>query len=338
MRVWIDGVLLLDEWRNQLATFTKTRTLTAGSHDVKVEYFETNQGAVAQLSWTGGTTNAAPAPRIDTPVAGTTWKVGDTINFSGSATDAEDGTLDPSKLSWQMVLQHCPSACHSHELQSWTGVAGGSITAPDHEYPSYLELRLTAVDSKGLSTTVTRRLDPQTTTVTAASQPAGLQLALGSQTGAAPFTRTLIVGSTASLSAVSPQTVLGTTYTFGSWSDGGGQSHNITVGTTAATYTATYTASSSCPTGQYRAEYFANRTVSGTPARTLRVRAGDARPQLGERRPSGGRGATTSPLAGPASSRSPAGPPPSRRANDGMRVYVDGVAVVDRWTVTGTAA
>jgi hypothetical protein len=30
-------------------------------------------------------------------------------------------------------------------------VASGSFTAPDHEYPSYLELRLAATDSGGLS-------------------------------------------------------------------------------------------------------------------------------------------------------------------------------------------
>ena len=33
----------------------------------------------------------------------------------------------------------------------FAGVAAGSFTAPDHEYPSYLELRLTATDSGGLT-------------------------------------------------------------------------------------------------------------------------------------------------------------------------------------------
>ena len=86
--------------------------------------------------------NTAPTATINTPTAGTTWKVGDTISFSGSATDAQDGTLPASALSWDLVLHHCPSNCHTHPLQSFSG-AGGSFTAPDHEYPSYLELRLT---------------------------------------------------------------------------------------------------------------------------------------------------------------------------------------------------
>jgi hypothetical protein len=59
MRVWIDGVLLIDEWRNQLATFTASRALTAGAQDVRIEYFETNQGAVAKFNWTAAT---APPP------------------------------------------------------------------------------------------------------------------------------------------------------------------------------------------------------------------------------------------------------------------------------------
>ena len=27
-------------------------------------------------------------------------------------------------------MQHCPSNCHSHPMQSFAGVAGGSFTAP----------------------------------------------------------------------------------------------------------------------------------------------------------------------------------------------------------------
>ena len=51
----------------------------------------------------------------------------------------------------------------------------GSFVAPDHEYPSYLELRMTATDARGLMTTVTRRIDPRTVRLTLESSPAGLQ-------------------------------------------------------------------------------------------------------------------------------------------------------------------
>jgi glucose/arabinose dehydrogenase len=40
--------------------------------------------------------NTPPTPTIATPAAGTTWKVGDVISFSGSATDQQDGTIPAS--------------------------------------------------------------------------------------------------------------------------------------------------------------------------------------------------------------------------------------------------
>jgi uncharacterized repeat protein (TIGR01451 family) len=190
---------------------------------------------------TQGTPNTAPTATILTPATGTTWKVGDVISFSGSASDPEDGSVPASRLSWTLVLQHCPSTCHAHIVQSWTGVATGSFVAPDHEYPSYLELTLTATDSGGLTDTDTLRLDPKTVLLTFESSPTGLQLTVGSSSGTAPFTRTVIQGSSNSISAPSPQTLAGGTYDFVSWSDGGAATHNIVASAT-ATYTATYQA------------------------------------------------------------------------------------------------
>ena len=80
-------------------------------------------------------------------------------------------------------MQHCPSNCHTHAVQTFAGVAGGSFTAPDHEYPSYLELELTATDSGGLTDTKTIRLDPRTVTLTFSSIPGGLQPNRGQHTG-----------------------------------------------------------------------------------------------------------------------------------------------------------
>ena len=51
MRVWLDGVLIVDRWGGA-GTTTATRTVTAGAHTVKVEYFEKTGTAFARLSWT----------------------------------------------------------------------------------------------------------------------------------------------------------------------------------------------------------------------------------------------------------------------------------------------
>jgi hypothetical protein len=162
------------------------------------------------------------------------------INFSGSATDPQDGTLPASALTWDLILHHRPSTCHTHPVQSFTGVASGSFTAPDHEYPSYLELRLTATDSGGLRHSVSRQLDPRTVVLSFQTTPGGLQLTVGSTTSTATFSRTVIVGSKNTISAPTPQQKGRKSYTFTSWSDNGALTHDIIAPATATTYTARF--------------------------------------------------------------------------------------------------
>jgi glucose/arabinose dehydrogenase/PKD repeat protein len=186
--------------------------------------------------------NSPPDALIDSPGAGSTFAVGQAITFAGHAIDPEQGTLPASSLRWRLLQYHCYTldSCHVHTVQEWDGVSGASFPAPDHEYPSYLELVLTATDSGGLSTTSTRRIDPRTVDLTFTSNPAGLQVAVGSTVQTTPFTRTVIQGSENTVSGVTPQTAAGTAYTFAAWSDGGAQTHVVVAPTTAQTYTATF--------------------------------------------------------------------------------------------------
>ena len=212
---------------------------TAGTHTASLRVTD-DQGASDTDSVTINVGNTPPTATIDAPAAGTTWKVGDAIPFSGHATDPQDGTLPASALSWRLILHHCPSNCHTHPLQDFVGVANGSITAPDHEYPSYLELQLTATDSGGLANIKTIRLDPRTVTLTLSTTPGGLRLTMNGTEATATFTRTVIIGSTNTVSANSPQPKGKKTYGFFSWSDGGAQTHTITAPATNATYTARF--------------------------------------------------------------------------------------------------
>jgi hypothetical protein len=167
---------------------------------------------------------------------------GDTISFSGHATDAEEGSLPPSALRWSLVLHHCttPSDCHVHPLQDFPAVDGGSFAAPDHEYPSWLKLSLTVTDSGGLSDEASVRLDPKTVNLTFTSTPVThLRLAVGAVTLPTPFTRTVIVGSANSVSAPTPQTLI-SSYSFAKWSDGGARSHTLTAPAAPTTYTAVF--------------------------------------------------------------------------------------------------
>ena len=190
-----------------------------------------------------------PVATITTPAAGTTWKVNDPIAFSGTATDAEDGTLPGSALTWDLIMHHCPSDCHEHHITSTTG-ADGTFVAPDHEYPSWLELRLTATDSDGLTDVKSVRLEPKTAQITLTSAPAGLKVSAFDQTATAPLSRTMIVGGGMSIAAPTPQLLSDRPYDFVSWSDGGASAHNITAPGAAATYTATFRARTNLARGR----------------------------------------------------------------------------------------
>ncbi len=184
--------------------------------------------------------NTPPVATFQSPPPSLTWAVGETISFAATATDQEDGTLPASAFSFSLLVQHCPAACHSHVAQTFAGVRSGTFSAPDHDYPSHLELRLTVTDSKGLTDVESVALQPRTAPLTFTSSPSGLQLVVGSTSAATPFTRTTIVGSSTSVAAPSPQTLGATTYGFVSWSDGGAASHNVVTPAAGATYQALF--------------------------------------------------------------------------------------------------
>ena len=203
--------------------------------------------------------NTPPVPIIDIPTSSLTWAVGDDLAFSGHASDNEDGTEPASRLSWSVILHHCPSNCHEHNIETISGVASGSFPAPDHDYPSFLELKLTATDEDGISASTSVELDPKTVDLTLDSKPAGLQLSIGTVTKTAPFTHTVIVGSAESISAAA-QTLSGTTYSFSSWSDGRAAAHSITAPSVATTYTATFLGPNHAPVARFSARPTIGRT------------------------------------------------------------------------------
>jgi len=192
------------------------------------------------------TANQAPTASISAPSGSLAWTVGQQIAFTGQGTDPEDGTMAPAAHSWQVLLQHCVTLadCHSHPLQSFPGIKSGSFSAPNHEYPAYLTITLTVIDSGGLTDSASVDIVPQIADLTFATSPTGLNIVVGSQAAIAPFTVTAIVGGELSVNAPSPQACGVSTCTFSAWSDGGAASHFIAVLPSATTHTATYT-----PTG-----------------------------------------------------------------------------------------
>lgn len=137
VRLYVDGTPVLDKWIDQApTTYTVERNLTAGDHEIKLEYFENGGGAVAQMHYakTGQLPdeeypsdgynarywNITPtlAPEIPT-AAPTLSRVEPTINSTW-----ENGSPDPSiNLDWFVARwQH-----HKHE----PGTYRFTVTADD---------------------------------------------------------------------------------------------------------------------------------------------------------------------------------------------------------------
>ena len=184
--------------------------------------------------------NTKPTATIAAPSAGSTWRVGRPISFAGSATDPQQGALPAAALSWRLTLIHCAPGCHPHVVQEWPGVGAGTFSAPDHEYPSYLELELTATDAGGLTDVQKLRLDPRTVTLSMATSPSGLTLGLNQVQATAPFSRAVIEGSANTISAPSPQTRNKNVWAFQSWSDGNRAATRTVTANASTTYSAAY--------------------------------------------------------------------------------------------------
>jgi glucose/arabinose dehydrogenase len=301
-------------------------------------------GGVASTTATvtvGGTTqNRPPTPTISIPLSTLTWKVGDTIQFAGSASDPEDGTLSASRLSWTINLQHCPSNCHTHVLQTFTGVASSSFVAPDHEYPSYIQIVLTATDSKGAIATTSVNIQPKTVNVSLASNPTGLTLTAGTFSKVTPYTQAFILGGAVGLAAPATQSLNGHTYQFVSWSDGGAAAHTTTANAS-ATYTATYQdTSTTTPPAGYTGQYWNAGTGTAptfpTSAPTLTRTDPSIAFDWGTGSPAAGINAdhfmarwskTASFTAGTYTF--------TATADDGVRVYVDNTLIIDHWIDEG---
>jgi glucose/arabinose dehydrogenase len=212
--------------------------------------------------------NQAPIPTIMSPASGTTFRAGDTINFAGSATDAEDGTIGAAGLVWWAELHH---DTHSHPFQPETAGASGSVNIPVRGETSaniFYRFHLRATDSAGATTEVTQDITPQTSQLTLATVPAGLALTLDGQPMTAPTAVTGVVGIERELGAAD-QSFNGRRYTVASWSDGGAAAHTIATPSANTTFTATFTdigpATNNPPTVVLTAPANGSTGTTGTP-------------------------------------------------------------------------
>ncbi len=187
------------------------------------------------------TPNQPPTGTIISPAAGTAYRAGDTINYSGTAVDTEDVTPPATAFTWRVDFHH---DAHFHPFVPPTsGSSTGSFVIPTSGETSsdvWYRIHLTITDSLGLTHNSFRDVLPQKSNITLNTVPAGLQLTLDGQPHTTPHVFVGVIGLTRTLGVVTPQ-VDGLTYDFASWSDGAEATHTISTPAVDTTYTATFT-------------------------------------------------------------------------------------------------
>ena len=330
MRIYIDGNAILDRWRDQASSlYTVQQTMTSGSHLVTVEYYENAGWSTAHVTWQGSTP-AAQAPVV--------------LSFTASPSAVTKGSA--SALSWS--VNGATSITIDNGIGDVTNLSSKSVTPAQNT-----TYTLTAANSAGTVTataTVTVVAQQDTTppiapilssaTAKSATQVDLTWIASTDNVGVAGYQvirNNAVLASTAGLTfsdaGASPNTSY--SYTVRAYDAAGNYSpisNSIAVTTPASANTG-----GSCPppsSGAFTGCYYNNITLSGnpalirtdgainfdwgtgTPASSITAYAFSARWQ-GYFTFAQGTYAFTS------------------TTSDGMRLYIDGNLVLDRWRDQG---
>lgn len=191
-------------------------------------------------------------------LTGGKFVAGQPITFSGRATDPEDGPLGANRFSW--TINYLTSVNQGDQdndgmpgltrpFTTLNGVTSGSFT-PATTGPYTLDdvayaVTLVVTDNQGLTATRRTAIPPQTSTITLATNPTGLNLTRDTQPVTAPNSFSSVVGFQRPIGAPPNQTVSGTNYVFTSWSDAGSADHTIVTPAVNTLYTAAYSVSAS---------------------------------------------------------------------------------------------
>jgi PKD repeat protein len=151
-----DGNPLTYTWNfgdgGTLAMANPTHQYTAKGKFNAVLTVKDSKGATDTASVLITAGSKPPTATINQPANGIHVNVGTVVNFSGTATDPDEGTLTGAKLQWDVILHH---NTHIHDGVVTTTGCCGSFTVQEHDTTAtfYYEVKLTAVDSTGLTGT-----------------------------------------------------------------------------------------------------------------------------------------------------------------------------------------
>ncbi len=162
-----------------------------------------------------------PDPQITFPEEGTTYSAGTSINFSGVATDAEDGNLDATSFVWKVDFHHLD---HTHPaMSSLESVNEGIFDIPSVGEISeevFYRIYLTVTDQDGLNQTTYRDVFPKKTSFALSTEPANLQLIVDGKEENTPGDISSVQGIQRSIYAPASQIRNDSIFTFDRWENG----------------------------------------------------------------------------------------------------------------------
>ena len=145
-----------------------------------------------------------PEATITSPEPNRLFAGGDVLHIAGDAIDTEDGTVPAAAYEWEVVLHH---NTHTHpESGPIDGVMQFDYEVPrvfETEPDIFLRIHLRVTDSDGVTTEVTRDIQPQLVELQLETVPAGRSLILDGSPTATPSIFQAVTGVLRTLMAPS---------------------------------------------------------------------------------------------------------------------------------------
>ncbi len=227
---------------------------TAGTYTATLTV---NNGSQSATSTTQVVVGAQPPTASIT--APSSYNAGDTVSFSGTATDPMDGTLPGYDYTWKVdyISHGVVQPSYYAEVPNpfygpVTGITSGTFqipTDPSQVPGSFYRTTLTVTDSLGLQTTVTKDIHPNLTSFTVNSNVAGAGYFVDGAWHTGTYTAQDVLGVQHVLTGMPLAHVIGgIRYRFAGWADGSALTDSFTSSASPTTYTANYdTVSSTMP-------------------------------------------------------------------------------------------